>query len=450
MKKMRWFGKFCCAFATMALASLSMVGCDLEVDDKDNRAALVSSGDNGDNNNNTSVLYVGLGGENTFNISSVKVGDTAQNVQHATLTPSSWDAISEFETVQVPNGSSVSYTFTQAEAGSNAWNTWSIAVYDNATVSSANGNLLRGDNWLNESTAAGFAAGLWSDGAVSADGTYSNNFTYETAGKALTSSNTVVVKVEYSGSTVTITETVDGQLAYTTTGTISSSSANSSEDDNTGTDNTNTDNTNTDNTGTDNTDTDNTNTDNTNTDNTTTDNTTTDNTNTENENGENESSIPTETDYVVGTEDCATSWSAGSTYTIASGATQTVYFKNYSSGANNWNNFLLELWNTDNESAVTLRADNYGWNYGSGNTEFSYASVDTTGSSLPSDWATWLTAINGATVKLVVTYADGTITFTATSDDVADWKQVYSFSGCTSSELYWHFNVDGSYIVVLK
>lgn len=39
MKKMRWFGKFCCAFATMALASLSMVGCDLEVDDKDNRAA---------------------------------------------------------------------------------------------------------------------------------------------------------------------------------------------------------------------------------------------------------------------------------------------------------------------------------------------------------------------------------------------------------------------------
>ena len=39
MKKMRWFGKFCCAFATMALASLSMVGCDLEVDDKDNRVS---------------------------------------------------------------------------------------------------------------------------------------------------------------------------------------------------------------------------------------------------------------------------------------------------------------------------------------------------------------------------------------------------------------------------
>ena len=171
---------------------------------------------------------------------------------------------------------------------------------------------------------------------------------------------------------------------------------------------------------------------------------------TENTNSENESAIPTETDYVVGTEDCTTSWSAGSDYTIASGATQTVYFKNYSSGAANWNNFLLELFNTANESAVTLRADNYGWNYGTSNTEFSYDSVDTSASSLPADWATWLTAINGATVKLVVTYVDGTITFTATSDDVADWKQVYSFSGCTSSELYWHFNVDGSYLVVLK
>ena len=127
-----------------------------------------------------------------------------------------------------------------------------------------------------------------------------------------------------------------------------------------------------------------------------------------------------------------------------------MYFKNYSSGAANWNNFLVELWNSDNESAVTLRADNYGWNYGIANTEFAYETVSTTGTSLLDDWTTWLTAINGATVKLVVTYADGTITFTATSDDVADWKQVYAFSGCTSSELYWHFNVDGSYLVVLK
>lgn len=38
MKKMRWFGKLCCAFTAVTLASLSMVGCDLEVDDKDNRA----------------------------------------------------------------------------------------------------------------------------------------------------------------------------------------------------------------------------------------------------------------------------------------------------------------------------------------------------------------------------------------------------------------------------
>ena len=37
MKKMRWFVKLCCAFAAVTLASLSVMGCDLEVDDKDNR-----------------------------------------------------------------------------------------------------------------------------------------------------------------------------------------------------------------------------------------------------------------------------------------------------------------------------------------------------------------------------------------------------------------------------
>ena len=154
----------------------------------------------------------------------------------------------------------------------------------------------------------------------------------------------------------------------------------------------------------------------------------------------------------MGTEDCKTSWNAGKNYTIAKGATQTVYFKNYGSGENNWNNFLVEIFNADSAvCGVTLRADNYGWDYGdSTNREFSWANEVTTGSKLPDNWAEWVAAMNGATVKLEVSYKEGTITFKATSADVAGWAQVYSFANCTSDSLSWHFNVDKSYLVVLK
>lgn len=188
--------------------------------------------------------------------------------------------------------------------------------------------------------------------------------------------------------------------------------------------------------------------------------------NTENNNnsGNSGTTIPTQTDYVVGTEDNTTSWSAGKNYTIAKGETQTVYFKNYGKrtgvynpgegvdGYGNWNNFLVELFNADSTvCGVTLRADNFGWNYGkSTNREFSWANEVTTGSKLPDNWAEWVAAMNGATVKLEVSYKEGTITFKATSADVAGWAQVYSFANCTSDSLSWHFNVDKSYLVVLK
>lgn len=401
MKIVKLLGK-----TAILLAAFSFMACDMKLDDEDSRLAVKgggggsAAGEESGTDASLPVIYVGLGGENTFNLTSVKAGDSEQNIKNSTLKPSAWNAISEFETVQVKKGSSVSFSFAQAEAGEGAWNTWALAVYDNADVSDAKGNFIRGDNWLNKSVDAGFKAGLWSEGGATAGGTYSNEFTYETAGKALTASDTVVVKVEYTDTGVKIAETVNGKLAYTAKGAFTSSTTAPS----------------------------------------------TDNT------SQSENSIPTETDYVVGTEDCKKSWVPGKNYTIAKGETQTVYFKNYGSGKNNWNNFHIEMFNADSAvCGVTLRADNYGWNYGdSTSREFSYDNVVTTGTSLPNDWAAWLTAINGATVKLEVSYKDGTITFKATSADVADWVQVYSFSGCESESLTWHLNVDGSYLVVLK
>lgn len=401
MKIVKLLGK-----TAILLAAFSFMACDMKLDDEDSRLAVKgggggsAAGEESGTDASLPVIYVGLGGENTFNLTRVKVGDTEQTIKNSTLKPSAWNAISEFETVQVKKGSSVSFSFAQAEAGGGAWNTWALAVYDNAVVSDAKGNFIRGDNWLNKSVDAGFKAGLWSEGDATAGGTYSNEFTYETAGKALTASDKVVVKVEYTDTGIKIAETVNGKLAYTAEGAFTSSTTAPS----------------------------------------------TDNT------SQSENSIPTETDYVVGTADYTTSWVPGKNYTIAKGETQTVYFKNYGSGENNWNNFLIEMFNADSAvCGVTLRADNYGWNYGdSASREFSYDNVVTTGTSLPSDWAAWLKSINGATVKLEVSYKDGTITFKAASADVADWVQVYSFSGCESESLTWHLNVDGSYLVVLK
>ena len=413
MKIVKLLGK-----TAILLAAFSFMACDMKLDDEDSRLAVKgggggsAAGEESGTDASLPVIYVGLGGENTFNLTSVKVGDTEQTIKNSTLKPSTWNAISEFETVQVKKGSSVSFSFAQAEAGEGAWNTWALAVYDNADVSDAKGNFIRGDNWLNKSVDAGFKAGLWSEGNATAGGTYSNEFTYETAGKALAASDKVVVKVEYTDTGVKIAETVNGKLAYTAEGAFTSSTTAPS----------------------------------------------TDNT------SQTENSIPTQTDYVVGTEDNTTSWSAGKNYTIAKGETQTVYFKNYGKrtgvynpgegvdGYGNWNNFLVELFNADSAvCGVTLRADNFGWNYGeSTNREFSWANEVTTGSKLPDNWAEWVAAMNGATVKLEVSYKEGTITFKATSADVAGWAQVYSFANCTSDSLSWHFNVDKSYLVVLK
>lgn len=218
-------------------AAIAFVGCEMTLNDEDSRKEVVeakakANADKGSGNGNGGgsgtdsslpVIYVGLGGENTFNLTSVKVGDKEQTIKNSTLKPSTWNAISEFETVQVKKGSSVSFTFTQTAAGASAWNTWALAIYDNATASEAKGNFVRGDNWLNKSVDAGFKAGLWSEGEATAGGAYSNEYTYETAGKALTSSDTVVIKVEYIDSGVKITETVNGTLAYTAEGSFVSS-----------------------------------------------------------------------------------------------------------------------------------------------------------------------------------------------------------------------------------
>lgn len=160
-------------------------------------------------------------------------------------------------------------------------------------------------------------------------------------------------------------------------------------------------------------------------------------------------------DYEVGTSGCTTSWIAGTDYTLASGNTQTLYFVNYGSGAANWNNFLIEFFTAN--SGITLRADNYGWNYGTSvGTDLDYSDTNMEHSTTVTNWETWNTAMKaGALVKLVVEHSGSYITFTCTSNDSAlnTWTQIYKATALTDTSkasISYHLNCDGSYMVVLK
>ncbi len=152
-----------------------------------------------------------------------------------------------------------------------------------------------------------------------------------------------------------------------------------------------------------------------------------------------------EFDRELGTPDCTTAWWTVFTRNVQVPANTecTINFTNYSSGANNWNNYVLILnaADTTKEYAV-VRADNFGWGDG-------YAAC--TATTTVTDWATWLTAMNGAKVSLTIANkGDGTanITAVAKGTDGVEYTQTYTgINKIDSDNLYFRFTVDGSYLV---
>lgn len=147
----------------------------------------------------------------------------------------------------------------------------------------------------------------------------------------------------------------------------------------------------------------------------------------------------------VGLADFSTAWWTVHTTNvqIPSHTVCTINFTNYTSGANNWNNFLVVLNNstTLTEYAV-LRADNYGWGDG-------YAACTTSGGQ--TDWATWLAAMDGAKCSVqIVNNGDGTADVKALmhGTDGVDYTQDYiGINIIDPDDLYFRFTVDGSYLV---
>lgn len=151
----------------------------------------------------------------------------------------------------------------------------------------------------------------------------------------------------------------------------------------------------------------------------------------------------TPTPVSLGAEDCSTAWWTEFTkdMKIPAGETFEFNFTNYSSGAGNWNNYVLILRKADLAEYAVVRADNYGWGDG-------YAACTPIGTQ--GDWATWLATMNGAKVKMFVTNCNnGTADVQAivTGTDGSVTTQSYlDINTIDPSDLNVAFTVDSSHL----
>lgn len=151
----------------------------------------------------------------------------------------------------------------------------------------------------------------------------------------------------------------------------------------------------------------------------------------------------TPTPVSLGAEDCSTAWRTEFTkdMKIPAGETFEFNFTNYSSGVNNWNNYVLILRKADLAEYAVVRADNYGWGNG-------YAACTPIGTQ--GDWATWLATMNGAKVKMFVTNCNnGTADIQAIVTGTDGSVTVQNYLGINTidpSDLNVAFTVDSSHL----
>ena len=147
---------------------------------------------------------------------------------------------------------------------------------------------------------------------------------------------------------------------------------------------------------------------------------------------------------ILGAEDNTSAWWSVHTENIkvAPKETKVVNFVNYSSGANNWNNFVIVL--NDNTTATeyaVLRADNFGWGNG-------YAACTTSGGQ--ADWATWLAAMDGAKVTAYISNnGDGTAdvrTVMYGTDGVTYTQDYIGINTVDPDDMYFRFTIDGCHL----
>lgn len=159
-----------------------------------------------------------------------------------------------------------------------------------------------------------------------------------------------------------------------------------------------------------------------------------------------------EFDDVLGGDDNSSGWwSEHSPYIkVPAGQTVTRRFRNYTSGANNWNNFCTVLTNSDGSIEYgVLRADNWGWGTGWAGEELASKCTPSGGQS---DWGAWLAAMDDALVTVSVTNnGNGTcdVKCVMLGNDGKEYKQDYIGLNTVTdpNDLYFHFTIDGCHLV---
>ena len=156
---------------------------------------------------------------------------------------------------------------------------------------------------------------------------------------------------------------------------------------------------------------------------------------------------PTISPTTLGAEDNSDAWWTShldQDVQIKSKKVYTTTFTNYSSGANNYNNYVIVLRKSDKTEYAVLRSDNYGWgdNYSS-----------CTPSTTVTDWAAWLSEMNGAKVTVTITnYGDGNCDVVADVIGTNGTKSTQKYLGIPveADNLYLDFTTDGCHYVFDK
>ena len=145
----------------------------------------------------------------------------------------------------------------------------------------------------------------------------------------------------------------------------------------------------------------------------------------------------------IGATDNSTGWwgAHSDNIKVAAGETFVQTFTNYTSGGNNWNNFVVVLCKADNTEYAVVRADNFGWGTG-------YDACTPSGGQ--ADWAAWLSAMDGAKVTTYVTNnGDGTADVKAVmiGNDGNTYTQEYiGINTVDPDDFYFRYTVDGCHL----
>ena len=167
----------------------------------------------------------------------------------------------------------------------------------------------------------------------------------------------------------------------------------------------------------------------------------------------NKGTAPTISPTTLGATDNSDAWWTShldADIKIESNKSYSTTFTNYTSGGNNWNNYVVVLRKADKTEYCCLRSDDYCWGDAVGGNG---GPLITHSNSASDDWGAWLAQMNGAKVTVTVTnYGDNTADVVAevTGTEGMTSTQKYLGVPVESADLYLDFTTDGCHYVFDK